>query len=288
MHDDGSTGTLRWAIIEANNSSVPDTIAFSSLFETPQTIFLTQGPLTLEGAATTTIAGPGASLLTINAGGASRVFEVQDGPAVLSGLTVTDGTADVGGGLYNSAGTLAVTDVTVSGNTATAGGGGLATVGGGSTTLTNCIVSGNTAQSNGGGLYNDGGGTTLTNCTVTGNTTQLNGGGCWRASRSKARPTTAALALCRAIGLASGDTQHDTTVFSSLFKTPQTIDLTGGELELTGSANTTITGPGANLLTINSHQASRVFYFNASRSDRRAAQDSLCCHSEPQEGLLAS
>jgi hypothetical protein len=70
----------------------------------------------------------------------------------------------------------------------------------------------------------------------------------------------------RAIGLASGDTQHDTTVFSSLFKRPQTIDLTGGELELSGSANTTITGPGANLLTINSHQASRVFYFNANSS----------------------
>ena len=96
---------MRWAIIEANNSSVPDTIAFSSLFDTPQTILLTQGPLTLECAATTTIAGPGATLLTINAGGASRVFEVQGGQAALSGLTVTDGTADVGGGLYNSAGT---------------------------------------------------------------------------------------------------------------------------------------------------------------------------------------
>ena len=72
--DDRSTGTLRWAIIEANNSSVPDTIAFSSLFDTPQTIFLTQGPLTLEGAATTTIAGPGATLLTINSRQASRMF----------------------------------------------------------------------------------------------------------------------------------------------------------------------------------------------------------------------
>ena len=34
--------------------------SFSSLFDTPQTIVLTQGPLTLEGTATTTIAGPGA------------------------------------------------------------------------------------------------------------------------------------------------------------------------------------------------------------------------------------
>jgi len=72
--DDGSTGTLRWAIIEANNSSVPDTIGFSSLFDTPQTIFLAQGPLTLEGVATTTIAGPGSTLPTINSHQASRVF----------------------------------------------------------------------------------------------------------------------------------------------------------------------------------------------------------------------
>jgi parallel beta-helix repeat protein len=175
--DDGSPGTLRSAIIEANNSSFSDTIAFSSLFDTPQTITLSLGPLTLQGTATTTITGPGATLLTIDADKASRVFEVQDGPAAISGLTVIGGTAEVGGGLYNSAGILDLTDVTVSGNTATAGGGGLATVGGGSTTLTDCVVSGNTAQSNGGGLYNDGGGTTLTNCTVSGNTSQSNGGG---------------------------------------------------------------------------------------------------------------
>jgi hypothetical protein len=170
-------GTLRWAVDEANNSSVPDIIEFSSLFDTPQTILLTQGPLTLEGAATTTIAGPGATLLTVNASGASRVFEVQDGPAAISGLTITGGTADVGGGLYNSGGTLSLTDCTVSGNTATlsgnnatAGGGGLATIAGGTTTLTRVTVSGNTASGNGGGLYNDGGNLSLTDCIVSGNT----------------------------------------------------------------------------------------------------------------------
>jgi predicted outer membrane repeat protein len=166
---------LRWAIIESNNSSVPDTIAFTSLFDTPQTILLTQGPLTLEGVATTTIAGPGATRLTINARGASRVFEVQDGPAALSGLTITGSKADVVVGLYNSGGTLSLTDCTVSGNSATAGAGGLATTAGGTTTLTRVTVSGNTASGCGAGLYNDGGTLSLTACTASGNTATVSG-----------------------------------------------------------------------------------------------------------------
>jgi hypothetical protein len=96
---------LRWAIIEANNSSVPGTIAFSSLFDTRQTIFLTQVQLTLDGAATTTIAGPGATLLTINAGEASRVFGV---PATVAN-TIVAGQAnggDTGGGAFEGSNNL--------------------------------------------------------------------------------------------------------------------------------------------------------------------------------------
>ena len=36
--DDGSAGTLRWAIGQANAGNQADTIVFSSLFNTPQTI----------------------------------------------------------------------------------------------------------------------------------------------------------------------------------------------------------------------------------------------------------
>jgi hypothetical protein len=73
-------------------------------------------------------------------------------------------------GYVNHSGTLSLTNATVSGNSATTGGG-LATFGG-TTSLTNATVSGNSATT-GGGLYNYGGTATLTNTIVAGRT---NGG----------------------------------------------------------------------------------------------------------------
>ena len=57
--------------------------------------------------------------MTVNAGGASRVFQIDCGvTASISGLTITGGHADYnGGGLANYGGKLTLTDCTVSGNT---------------------------------------------------------------------------------------------------------------------------------------------------------------------------
>ncbi len=64
------------------------------------------------------------------------------------------GSASVeGGGLINDAGTASLTDVTVSGNSASVEGGGLENYG--TASLTDVTVSGNSA-SKGGGLYNHG------------------------------------------------------------------------------------------------------------------------------------
>ena len=45
------------------------------------------------------------------------------------------------------------------------------------TALTDCTVSGNSAGDTGGGLFTDGGTTTLTGCTISGNSAGATGGG---------------------------------------------------------------------------------------------------------------
>jgi hypothetical protein len=86
-------------------------------------------------------------------------------------------TASEGGGLYHredSAGTLTLTDSTVSGNVAHGSGGGLYNLTG-PVTLTDSTVSGNVASQGGGinqGVYT----LMLTNCTLSGNTASEGGG----------------------------------------------------------------------------------------------------------------
>ena len=95
----------------------------------------------------------------------SRVFNItaSGGTVAISDVTIRNGNfSGIGGGIFNS-GTLALTNSTVSGNTAFYGG--IANVG--TLTLTNSTVSGNSG-SDGGGIYNIGT-LTLTNSTVSGN-----------------------------------------------------------------------------------------------------------------------
>jgi hypothetical protein len=173
--------TLRQAVNLANVLPAAETITFDpSVFgTTPQTITLTGGQITLTNKLTTTITGPSASLLTVSgnsaSGNTSRVFEIQGGSAALSGLTITGGQDDFGGGLENYRGTLSLTNCTISGNSAGGYGGGLYSLGG-TLVLTSCTVSGNSASTVGGGLRNNGGTLSLTNCTISGNSA-LSGGG---------------------------------------------------------------------------------------------------------------
>jgi hypothetical protein len=131
--DDGSAGSLRWAVGQASSSAGADTIVFDKgVLSTPQTITLTGGQLELTDAATTTIRGPAAGV-TISGNHASRVFAIDSGAsAALSGLTITEGKVsggfgppgpgDSGGGLSNS-GTLKLSGCTISNNSASVGGG---------------------------------------------------------------------------------------------------------------------------------------------------------------------
>src|SRR5207253_1659024 len=100
----------------------------------------TLGQLELTGTTgTETITGPAAGV-TVSGGGLSRVFQV-DGlvTASISGLTITGGkSAAYSGGGVNNAGTLALVNCTVSGNSS---GGGIANSG--MLTLVNSTLSDN-------------------------------------------------------------------------------------------------------------------------------------------------
>src|SRR5262245_11452455 len=120
---DGSVGSLRWAVAQANARAGDDTISFDrTAFNTPQTINLggTQLELT-DTTGTTAITGPRAGV-TVSGGGLSRVFQVDPlVTASISGMTITGGSVGgfgSGGGLLNS-GTITLTNCTVSGNSVT-------------------------------------------------------------------------------------------------------------------------------------------------------------------------
>src|SRR5262249_49735016 len=102
-----------------------------------QKITLTSGQLNVDK--DVSINGPGANNLAVDGNAQIRVFYVNLGNAVaINGLTVRNGASDSGGGIYNYAAAL---------------------------TVSNCTISGNY----GGGIYNSGATLTVSNCTISGN-----------------------------------------------------------------------------------------------------------------------
>ena len=178
--DDGGSGTLRTEIGLAEQAGGIETIDFSSAFDgAPQTIVLGEGALELKPGGTIDIVGPGAGLLTVNANHSSRVFEVDPGVnATISGLTITGGSATIGGGVY-ARGYASLAGCTITGNTATYGGG---VYGSSTLTLTGCTISGNSGYI-GGGLYTEGT-ATLTGCTIGGNSAGEDGGGVYNSGKA--------------------------------------------------------------------------------------------------------
>jgi hypothetical protein len=179
VEDDEVSGTLRTAIALASTTPEPDTITFDPSLA-GETILLSEGALTIDNSLT--IEGLGAEQLTIDAGGESRVFTIDDGDdesaiaVTLEELTITGGTAEDGGGILNRE-DLTLSNSTVSGNSANSGGG-IYNSFGDSLTLMNSTVSGNSATgsySAGGGISNEGT-ATLTGSTVSGNSARLGGG----------------------------------------------------------------------------------------------------------------
>jgi hypothetical protein len=125
-----------------------------------------------------TISGAGAGKTVVDAGGSGRVFYIDQCTVDMSGMTIRNGNADYGGGIWlNDTGTLTMTGCTISDNIGTWGGG---IMNDGALTMTDCTIS-NNAATWGGGIYSSGspGGTgtlTMTDCTISDNTADYGGG----------------------------------------------------------------------------------------------------------------
>ncbi|MCX6875609.1 MAG: CSLREA domain-containing protein [Verrucomicrobia bacterium] len=202
LEDDGP-GSLRQTLREAQRYNCIE-------FGVTGSIGLTSGQLVIDK--DLTIAGPGANLLTVSAGGLSRVFQIGNSVVSLSGLRICDGAAPQyaaggaienhgiltvdqcfiannnvpesfsstsrGGGIYSD-GSLVVRRSTLAGNIAGHGGG---IFNAGTLLLENSTLSGNQAASVnwggvGGGLHNASGAQAqVDHCTITGNGARGAGG----------------------------------------------------------------------------------------------------------------
>ncbi len=118
-----------------------------------------------------TITGDGSGVVTVDAGGAGRIFDIYSGVAAkISGMTVTNGSvvADNGGGILNN-GSLTLNDVILTNNAAPSG-----------------SLSG---EDLGGGIYSNGN-LTITNSQVTNNSAGFGGGGIALGTNANATTTT--------------------------------------------------------------------------------------------------
>lgn len=180
---DGGEGSLRAAIDNANTNSGADTIVFDS--GVTGSIVLTTGQLDISDSVD--IQGPGAATLTVDGNDASRVFRLYSSSyniaVTISGLTITGGAESSGAGIRNYDEDLTLDGVVVTGNTATAKGGGLFLDGFNmNVIIRNSQITGNHAT-DGGGIYLEdtdatgGVGLLIQNTTISGNSAGDDGGG---------------------------------------------------------------------------------------------------------------
>lgn len=143
---DSGPGSLRQALADAVDG---DTI----VFDLPADSTITLGGNALDVSTALTpgggleIQGPGAADLTIDAAGNSGVFYVYPsapGPVTISGITITGGSQEQGGGVYAQDVDLLLDSVVVDQNEATAGGGVMFR--GGDLSIQDSTISGNLAQ----------------------------------------------------------------------------------------------------------------------------------------------
>ena len=123
---DGGSGSLRQAIIDANAHPGADTISlpagtYTLVIQGRGEDAAATGDLDISG--DLAIAGAGVDTTIIDASGIDRVLHVLSGTVSLSGLTVRNGSVVGSGGGILNAGNLTLTNVKVTQNLASSGGG---------------------------------------------------------------------------------------------------------------------------------------------------------------------
>lgn len=184
--DSNGRCTLRAAIQEVDAVAVVinrDVIIFS--IQQPSEINLTLGEVAITGRRFVSIVGPGARRLTVrrsNAAGTPnfRIFNLSGSQSIhaIRGLTIAGGDPgnepDGGGIKVGSGVNLTLTEVTITGNAATSGGG-VANMG--TLEVTRSLFSANSAAGQGGAIHNaQGGSVRISNTTITGSSALMGGG----------------------------------------------------------------------------------------------------------------
>jgi hypothetical protein len=168
---DGGIGSFRRALSQAASG---DVILFSSALH-GQTITLSHELVVRRSVE---IRGPGAGLLTISGGNATRIFEIMGTPSVtISGLTLSGGQASSnsggtgGGAIYNHQASLSLRTCSFTGNTAIGNSmGGAIASDAGSLAIDTCLFANNsTGFASGGAIFSAQGTIVINNSTFQNN-----------------------------------------------------------------------------------------------------------------------
>jgi parallel beta-helix repeat protein/predicted outer membrane repeat protein len=183
-NNNAGAGSLRQAVLDANNLVGFDVITFDpTFFGSAKTITLTSGEMSITEAVA--IFGPGAKFATVSGNNSSRIFNSVFAPSgsaiTIAGLTLSNGkAANHGGAILGGDEHIVLQNCVFTGNAAPSGSGGaVAVFYGGKLTATDCTFSSNAAHHYGGAIITRGGGFSelnLNRSTVSGNQANAAGG----------------------------------------------------------------------------------------------------------------
>jgi uncharacterized delta-60 repeat protein/CSLREA domain-containing protein len=185
--------SLREAVAAANLNGTGGSTQINfdpTVFNTPRTITLTAGELSISDNRRVTINGPGSNLLTISGGDTSRILRVlRDSSLTILGTRMANGNG-VGPGFGSGDGGAIYTDFNgirseltikncVIENNHAGTGGAIRTNGSWKVNIVDSTINSNTATYNpgGGGIYFDNGSLNITNSTISNNSATFQAGG---------------------------------------------------------------------------------------------------------------